>query len=1230
MSRYQINKAEITLYQNEQHRGARSIVTKGKHQYWDVAVKMFEYEQDSDRERLPSSLVHELSLLHRLKHENIVKLEGFVVNHKEKIAWTVFVWEENGNLKEFVSSKDWQLSQRVSLLYDIANGLEYLHGQKPPICHGNLTSLNILVNEGNYAVITGFCSARVLDSPEVDPDHLVEQAPLQVSAEDALRVDFQDDTGTITLTGPLCSMRLVAPELLPGSRSSLAGDMWAFGWALSGSIPLGDTKSANTIMTYTIKGDMFANEGIEPMELPRADTAILGRERRGPPLFEAIKEVLTRLQKASSDKWDLEPTAVLERGRELLRDKCFAEAERNLIFAITSYAHCGIPIGCADAIHDLGEVYGAQEMLDHAELCFVTAKRIGTLLRNNERTVQATLRLGLVSSRQGKLSKAEELLAEYTKTRNDYGRISALYELGSLYLQQDVRVEAEKRFSEALQICASIGDDQCADVLQKLGNHYLEQRQYAKAEELSTRALSVWISLSRDYERALTHRQLGDLNRDRSRYTEAEDHYKQAFTVYNKAERLARAIMLDRLGGLYLKQGRYTEAEKHCTEALTLWEHSDQYRTGTLQKLGELCRTQARYSEARLHFTRAIDKLIWEEARPARAGMLRELADLYQMQSRYSDAVDHLTKALSIYASLRDESNRAKTLHYLGNLRWRQGRHLRAEEYFIEARAAYASLGDNLSHAEVLCQLANLCQVQDCHPEAEKHFAEAMTLLTLAGAKSDNVEVLLKFGQLLQQRNQYSKAEELFAEALQVSTRAGDDLSRANSLRKLGELYQRQARYPSAEESFTTALQIYTSLGDHLGQKRTQSSLADILRLQCRFADAEAAFRAVAAFYSQIGHPLGDAYTKCRLGDTYRQQGKYSEASELYRGAQDVFENLNHTPGFADALIGLGHVLHLQGQYTRARSCFFEAGSLYASIGNKIGAAEATYGKGDVYRFQGKYDQASEFYIEARSAYQRVGHQDQPLGLAGVICGLGYVHCFQGRHSEAHSCFKEAKSLYDKVGNKLGVAETFCGLGDLHRSQGDYLKAEESYTEAQTIYRQLNHFLGVGEVACGLGYLRRMQCRDADAESLFNEAQKLCSEGEHGLGAANAALGLATVHLARLECETAASHVRKALDFYTQADVLPSKARALLILAQIRGLEHHDNELSAYLDEASAIFSEIGDERGVSLCREHRLHLALPDVEAPTLTSTEETTRADGYGTHINPPLDSVSKGTYR
>ncbi|KIO27789.1 hypothetical protein M407DRAFT_22963 [Tulasnella calospora MUT 4182] len=118
-----------------------------------VAVKQLEWDrEDSDNSaRFFRSFAKEIDLMASLSHPNIIKLIGFVENVYEGDARIILPWEGNGNVREFLQSGKWDIPERISLIQDTANGLEYLHSQKPPICHGDLKSLNILVNSSHHA-----------------------------------------------------------------------------------------------------------------------------------------------------------------------------------------------------------------------------------------------------------------------------------------------------------------------------------------------------------------------------------------------------------------------------------------------------------------------------------------------------------------------------------------------------------------------------------------------------------------------------------------------------------------------------------------------------------------------------------------------------------------------------------------------------------------------------------------------------------------------------------------------------------------------------------------------------------------------------------------------------------------------------------------------------------------------------------------------------------------------
>ncbi|CAI9765579.1 unnamed protein product [Fraxinus pennsylvanica] len=119
-----------------------------------VAVKRMNIvsEQAEDEFR------REIELLARLHHRHLVSLRGFCIKRHERFL--VYEYMENGSLKDHLLTPgrtplSWRT--RIQIAIDVANALEYLHFYcNPPLCHRDIKSSNILLDENFVAKVADF------------------------------------------------------------------------------------------------------------------------------------------------------------------------------------------------------------------------------------------------------------------------------------------------------------------------------------------------------------------------------------------------------------------------------------------------------------------------------------------------------------------------------------------------------------------------------------------------------------------------------------------------------------------------------------------------------------------------------------------------------------------------------------------------------------------------------------------------------------------------------------------------------------------------------------------------------------------------------------------------------------------------------------------------------------------------------------------------------------------
>ncbi|KDQ08680.1 hypothetical protein BOTBODRAFT_94356, partial [Botryobasidium botryosum FD-172 SS1] len=107
----------------------------------------------------PEKYMRVPSIWRQLNHPNIIPLLG--MPSIDGLPHLMSPLMRNGAADDFVKKNP--NVNRVRLLVQIAQGLEYMHTRNPPIIHGDLKANNILISDDESACISDFGLSRVCD-----------------------------------------------------------------------------------------------------------------------------------------------------------------------------------------------------------------------------------------------------------------------------------------------------------------------------------------------------------------------------------------------------------------------------------------------------------------------------------------------------------------------------------------------------------------------------------------------------------------------------------------------------------------------------------------------------------------------------------------------------------------------------------------------------------------------------------------------------------------------------------------------------------------------------------------------------------------------------------------------------------------------------------------------------------------------------------------------------------
>ncbi|KAJ6466793.1 kinase-like domain-containing protein [Mycena sanguinolenta] len=164
----------------------------------NVCVKVMRIFGNSNIEAALKEFGREAVIWRQLYHPCVLPFFGLY--YADDRLCLISPWMENGHIMEFIRNRKPADTKRLSLILDVALGLEYLHKQK--VVHGDLKGLNILVTPSHRACIADFGVSSIADSITVRFTHSTVtaragtaryQAPELFQAENPAKIHYGSD-----------------------------------------------------------------------------------------------------------------------------------------------------------------------------------------------------------------------------------------------------------------------------------------------------------------------------------------------------------------------------------------------------------------------------------------------------------------------------------------------------------------------------------------------------------------------------------------------------------------------------------------------------------------------------------------------------------------------------------------------------------------------------------------------------------------------------------------------------------------------------------------------------------------------------------------------------------------------------------------------------------------------------------------------------------------------------
>ncbi|CAN8295270.1 unnamed protein product [Cochlearia groenlandica] len=174
----------------------------------EVSLKKLDVAQEAESD---ADFLSQVSMVSRLKHENLIKLLGFCVDGNLRVL--AYEFATMGSLHDILHGPTLDWITRVKIAVDAAKGLEYLHDKtQPSVIHRDIRSSNVLLFQDYKAKISDFNLSNQA------PDNAARLHSTKVLGTFGYHAPEYAMTGQLTHKSDVYSFGVVLLELLTGRK----------------------------------------------------------------------------------------------------------------------------------------------------------------------------------------------------------------------------------------------------------------------------------------------------------------------------------------------------------------------------------------------------------------------------------------------------------------------------------------------------------------------------------------------------------------------------------------------------------------------------------------------------------------------------------------------------------------------------------------------------------------------------------------------------------------------------------------------------------------------------------------------------------------------------------------------------------------------------------------------------------------------------------------------------